>query len=418
MKSRLQLILNRIFQSVMIVSSVSFTAGAETDIAILTQEKAKLDLEVAIEKNKADIAEYKKTQHEAEMLSDLTIKQKEAEAKKAEAEAEKGEALAKIPPTKIEALSGSLDIKNFGSAGLIVAVDVAKSLAPSICKVIDDNETALIYDAQTFANITSANFLSLQLELYQKALSNSLKEVDSNIGKRFLSEIGMGAVVATGTAKAVADLASLFKTNITVTKTDFPEAKSLLLTAMASNCPKKLISLGIGYSGELDTTEFMSLRDKALKLIGDRGRLDVRLSEIKKRLEKEKDPAKKKLLQTQYDDLAAVGKLVDGFIAIIKPNEISDKSPLPIAAKFLALAKRSANSKILDIDLKLEGLSIVKENIFTGQHLRLSATAIAWYRLQDRSGEIIKAGVLRKIEKPVQIDLRGNDAEDSFWSKE
>ena len=41
-----------------------------------------------------------------------------------------------------------------------------------------------------------------------------------------LSSIAIGAAVVAGTVKAVADLAALAKTNLTVTATEFPEAKS------------------------------------------------------------------------------------------------------------------------------------------------------------------------------------------------
>jgi hypothetical protein len=126
--------------------AMSCPASAQTDNAALEQEKDRLVLEAAIEKAKADIAAHRKAQREAEALADLVIRQKEAEAKKAEAEAEKGELLAKLPATKIEALPGSIDAKNFGAAGLVVAVDLAKEIALRLCGVIDEGRTLLIYD--------------------------------------------------------------------------------------------------------------------------------------------------------------------------------------------------------------------------------------------------------------------------------
>lgn len=399
-------------------AATPFPVLAETDNATLTQEKTRLELESAIEKLKADIAGYKKTQQEAQALTDLGIRQKEAEARKAEAEAVKGEALANIPPTKIEALPGSIDSKNFGAAGLVVAVDLAKTLAPRLCKEIDDGQTTLVYDATTISGITSARLLETQLSIFQDSLNKALEEKDDTMAiSLFSAGIGMGAAVATGTIKAFADLASLFKTNVTVNKTDFSEAKSVLLTAIAGSCPKKITNLGFGYVGELDTKEFDALRDRALQLLKDRARLESRIAGLKKKVEDAKDASKKKTLQTQADDLSAVGKLVDGFIAVLKPNDLSDKSTLPVAAKYLSLSKRVATSSVFDIDLKLEGLTITKENIFTGQKLRLSATAIVWYRIHDRDGKVSKAGVWREMAKPIQVDLRGVDADDKFWSK-
>lgn len=399
-------------------AATSFPSLAETDNAALSQEKTRLELESAIEKLKADIAGYKKTQQEAQALTDLGIRQKEAEARKAEAEAAKGEALANIPPTKIEALPGSIDSKNFGAAGLVVAVDLAKTLAARLCQVIDDGQTTLVYDTTTISGITSARLLDTQLSLFQDSLSTALQEKDDTKSiSLFSTGIGMGAAVATGTIKAFADLASLFKTNVTVNKTDFSDAKSVLLTAIAASCPEKLTSLGFGYVGELETKELDALRDRALKLLKDRAQLEARIAGLKRKVEDEKDAAKKKTLQAQLDDLSAVGKLVDGFIAVLKPNDLSDKSTLPVAAKYLALSKRVATSSVFDIDLKLEGLTITKENIFTGQKLRLSATAIVWYRLHSRDGKVLKAGVWREMAKPIQVDLRGEDADSTFWSK-
>lgn len=382
----------RFLTSAIISITLSCSALAQADNTALAQEKARLELEAGIEKAKADIAGHKKTQREAEALT--------------------------IPPTKIEALAGSVEVKNFGAAGLVVAIDLAKELAPRLCEVIRSDQTALVYDPTTASGIISARLLDTQIILFQDSLDKALKEQDVRKAYELFTEsLGMGAAVATGTIKAVAELASLFKTNITVNKTDFAEAKSLLLTAMASNCPEKLTSLGFGYAGELDTTEFDSLRKRALKLINDRAQLEVRITGVKKKLDDEKDAAKKKALQTQFEDISAVGKLVDGFIAVLKPNEIGEKSPLLVAARYLALSKRTINSNILDIDFKLEGLTIIKENSFTGQKLRLSATAITWYRLHEKAGRIIKAGVWRELAKPVQIDLRGDDAKDVFWSK-
>lgn len=400
----------------LLVATLPYPALAETDNTTLTQEKNQLELESEIEKLKADIAGYKKTQQEAEVLTDLGIRQKEAEARKSEAEAVRGEALANIPPTKIEALSGSVDSKNFGAAGLLVAVDLAKSIGPRLCKVIDDGQTIVIYDPTTMSGITSARLLDTQLSLFQDSLNKALKEKDDTKSTNLLG-IGMGAAAATGTIKAFADLVSLFKTNVTVNKTDFPDAKSLLLTAMASSCSEKISSLGFGYVGELETKEFDELRTKALKLLNDRAQLEILVTALRKTVDDGKDPAKKKALQTQLDDLSAVGKLVDGFIAVLKPNDLSDKSTLPLAAKYLSLSKQAATSSVFDVELKLEGITISKENIFTGQKLRLSATAIVWYRLHNRDGKVAKAGVLREMAKPIQIDLRGEDADSTFWSK-
>ena len=402
---------------ILIFLSLPIAVIAETDNSALTKEKERLELEASIEKAKAEIAESKKKQREAEALTNLGIRQKEAEASKAEAEAKKGEALAILPPTETKALSGTVDVKNFGSAGLIVAVDLAKEIAAEICVIIDNDKKIIVYDPETTSGIISARLLQTQLDMFQDSLDKVLKEEKVGFEPEFLSELAIGAAVATGTIKTIADLASLFKTNIAVSKTDFSEAESLFITAMANICPGKISDLGFGYKGELDVDAYKDLQNKALKLIGDREQLGNKIILMKELIananEKE---ASIRNMKKQLADLNAVAKLVDNFIAVLKTNDISDKSPLFIASKYLSLSSKIENSQVLDIDLKLEGLSIIKENLFTGQKLRLSATAICSYRLYDLKGKILKAGVIRKIAKPVQMDLCGDDAGSEFWS--
>jgi hypothetical protein len=71
---------------------------------------------------------------------------------------------------------------------------------------------------------------------------------------------------------------------------------------------------------------------------------------------------------------------------------------------------------VLEFDLRLEGLTIVKDNMFTGQHVRLSGVAFLWYRLYEPDGTLVLAKVGRRITPPVEVDLRGSDANADFWS--
>ena len=61
-------------------------------------------------------------------------------------------------------------------------------------------------------------------------------------------------------------------------------------------------------------------------------------------------------------------------------------------------------------------MSIVKEHLFTGQQLRLSGAAFLWYRLHEPDGRLVAAEVLRRISRPIEVDLRGSGAPDDFWS--
>lgn len=109
-------------------------------------------------------------------------------------------------------------------------------------------------------------------------------------------------------------------------------------------------------------------------------------------------------------------KTVDSFTDSLKAGEASDKSPLFNAARYLGYAGRTANALVLDFDLRLGGMSIVKDNLFTGQHLRLSGVAFLWYRLYEPNGALRAADTVRRITAPVDVDLRGTDAGGEFWS--
>ena len=63
---------------------------------------------------------------------------------------------------------------------------------------------------------------------------------------------------------------------------------------------------------------------------------------------------------------------------------------------------------VLDFDLRLEGLSIVKDALFTGQKLRLSGVAFLWYRLHEPDGSLLLADAVRRMAKPVEMDLRAD----------
>jgi len=60
-------------------------------------------------------------------------------------------------------------------------------------------------------------------------------------------------------------------------------------------------------------------------------------------------------------------------------------------------------------------MSIVKENLFTGQKLRLSAIALLWYRVHAADGSVQLARTVRKMAEPVEVDLRGEMAGGAFW---
>ncbi len=380
----------------LMLAMASQSALAQNASPALDAEKKRLQAELEIEKLKADIADNRRKQLEAE----------------------KAEAAAKVPATEAKALPGSLDLKNFGAAGLVVAVDLAREMAVDVCAALPGSKPVAVYDPTMASGIVSARLLQAQMDLFRKSLNQALaQQKPSDVYKTFSGGVGLDTAVVTGTVKAFADLAALFKTNVTVAKTDFTDAKMVFVTALAEKCGSRIVSAGSGYLGELDEGPIKALQKDGLDLLGDRAILEDRITTLRSNIEGEKDAGRKKQLQAQLDKLTPVAKQVDGFLAIIKPSEVNDKSPLPTAARYLALAKRIANADVLDLDIKLEGLSIVKENLFTGQRLKLSGTAILWYRVHDLGGGLLKAGVLRRMAKPIHVDLRGDDPKDEFWSQ-
>jgi hypothetical protein len=106
---------------------------------------------------------------------------------------------------------------------------------------------------------------------------------------------------------------------------------------------------------------------------------------------------------------------VDTFIESLKAGDPSDRSPLFNAVRYLGYANRTAGASVLDFDLRLEGMTIVKDGFFSGQRLRLSGVAFLWYRLHAPDGTLRMADAVRRITEPVEVDLRGTPAGGEFW---
>jgi hypothetical protein len=110
-------------------------------------------------------------------------------------------------------------------------------------------------------------------------------------------------------------------------------------------------------------------------------------------------------------------KAVDSFIDSLRAGEASDKSPLFTTARYLGQAERSSGALVLDVDLRLEGLAVQRDHLFTGERLALSGVAFFWYRLHEPDGRLVRADALRRISPPVRVDLRGVPGDDGFWDE-
>lgn len=379
-------------------------------LQVLAQTATNEDVDAA--KNAVDLRTY-------QSLADLMVQQKEAETRRAIAEAEKAELLAKIPSTDTKALAGSVNSEKFGAAGLVKAFDLAKEMAAQVCQSTGQFGTLAVYDATALQGIVSARIVDRELASMTKQLGDARGTLDAAVGQKPIGP-AIAPLLAIGLAttaiKSAADLASLFKTNVTVASTGFGDGtRSLFSTALVEKCPTRITGLGVGYLGELDSTRYEALRGRFAALNQSRNDYAERVDTAKKLADAEKAGPRK----IELNNLVAVANLmlktVDAFIDSLKPSDISDKSPLYNAARYLSYAARTDGSNLLDFDLRLEGLTLTKESIFSGQRLRLSGVAFLTYRVYRPDGVMLKAEALRRITPPIEIDLRGQNPEGDFW---
>lgn len=69
---------------------------------------------------------------------------------------------------------------------------------------------------------------------------------------------------------------------------------------------------------------------------------------------------------------------VDASVASLKTGKANVRRPLFIAARYLEYGKRCDESKVLDFDLRLQGLSVLKDGLFSRRRLRLTEVAFLW----------------------------------------
>ncbi|MEH6436072.1 hypothetical protein V7778_13520, partial [Massilia sp. DD77] len=192
-------------------------------------------------------------------------------------------------------------------------------------------------------------------------------------------------------------------------------ARALFASAMARSCPARLGGLGGGYLGELDWSRHERLLGRVRALGGHRATLAQHADSLERLAAGAKGGLKLEL-NAMEDAARAQLKAVDAFIDSLKVGEASDKSPLFVAARYLGQAERSQGALVLDVDLRLEGMSVVRDNLFTGQRLALSGVAFLWYRLHEADGRLVKADAVRRMTRPVEVRLDGDSAGDAFWA--
>lgn len=373
-----------------------------------------------ITKSELDAARYALDMRILEATADAAIAQREAEIGQATREAERAALLARLPPASSRPLEGSVDTRQFGAAGLVRAVDLARSLAGEVCTALPQTGRTAIYDPATSAGITAARGVNDALLRLADELARRNKEMQAYIDAHtppgaLGGTLAVALTVVPSVLRASADSASLFKTDVTASGLAYGEgARALFVSALAEACPQRIAGLGGGYLGELDPVQHERLLGKLRSLATHRADYANRISTLQKLADAAKGDEKRDIAGVATA-AGAVLKAVDAFIESLRAGESGDKSPLANAARYLGYAQRTEGAAVLDFDLRLEGMSIVKDNLFTGQKLRLSAIALLWYRVHAADGSLQLARTTRKMAAPVEVDLRGDLAGGAFW---
>ena len=357
-------------------------------------------------------------------FDDLLHAQRDAETRAAIAEAERAELLARLPPATSKPLTGKVELRQFGAAGLVKAFDLARQLANEVCTALPGDRKTAIYEPAATQGILAARLVQDAIERFGDDLGRQNKILQQAIDTHApqgskAGTLALSALTAVpATLRAAADLSSLFKTDVGAEGLAYGEgARSLFVTALARQCPDKVAGLGAGYLGELDAKPYDSLLARVRSLAAQRGELANRVALVQRLADAAKGDQKKELAA-----LATAGgallKSADAFIDSLRAGETGERSPLFNAARYLGYAARTRDMLVLDFDLRLEGMTIVKDNLFTGQHLRLAGVAFLWYRVHEPNGGLRLADAVRRMSAPVEIDLRGAAVNGDFWMGE
>jgi hypothetical protein len=346
----------------------------------------------------------------------------QAEARAAIAEAERTALLARLPLSSAKPLSGAVELREFGAAGLIKAFDLARELAAEVCAALPSDRKTVIYEPAAVQGVLAARLAADTIARYGTELGRLDKDLQAVIEAHTPQGSSIGALALTmltavpATVKAAADLSALGRTDVGAEGIAYGEgARSLFVTALGRACPGRIGGLGAGYLGELDVERYDTLLAKVRLLSTRRGDVANRIAVVQRLADAAKGEDKKELATIAASG-GALLKTVDAFIDSLKAGEASDRSPLFNAARYQGYAARTEGMLVLDFDLRLEGMTIVKDGLFTGQKLRLSGVAFLWYRVHEPDGTLRIADAVRRITRPVEVDLRGDEADGEFWS--
>lgn len=345
---------------------------------------------------------------------------REAEARAAIAQAERAELLARLPPSTSKPLAGTADVRQFGAAGLVKAFDLARELACEVCAALPSDRKTVVYEPAAVQGVLAARLVVDAISRFSTDLGRLDKElqavIEAHAPQGSIGALGLTLLTAVpATVKAAADLSALARTDVGAEGIEYGEgARSLFTTSLGHACPGKIGGFGAGYLGELDGTQYDALLSKVRTLSTRRGEVANRIAVVQRLADAAKGEDKKELA-TITASAGALLKTVDAFVDSLKAGEAGDRSPLFNAARYLGYAARTEGMLVLDFDLRLEGMTIVKDGLFTGQTLRLSGVAFLWYRVHEPDGTVRVADALRRVTRPVEVDLRGEAVSGEFW---
>jgi hypothetical protein len=268
----------------------------------------------------------------AQAEDSLSATRRDAEARAAIAEAERAELLARLPPATAKPLSGAVDLRQFGAAGLVKAFDLARQLAFEVCAVLPADRKTAVYEAGTTQGILAARLVQDGIDRLGDDLGRQNKVLQQLIESHTpqgtqLGGIAFAALAAVpATLRAAADLSALFKSDVGVQGIAYGEgARSLFVTALARHCPDKLAGLGTGYLGELDAGPYDSLLARVRKLAAQRGELANRIALVQKLADAAKGDEKKELAAVAAGG-GALLKSVDAFVDSLRAGETGERS--------------------------------------------------------------------------------------------
>lgn len=348
--------------------------------------------------------------------TDTAVALREAELRKALAEAERAEWLARLPPSAAKPPAGAVDTSRAGVAALIKSVDLAMQLAAELCAAFPPASKVALYDPGSIQGIVAARTVddgllhtSEQLARQNQQLQRLIERYTPPTGTPHQLAPLLALATVPATIKSAADIGALFKSDVTLTGIAYGDgARALFATALLKACPRHVAGLGAGYLGELDPGVHATLLERVRALTALRGEFADRIEAIDTLVDTAKG-AEKRLLAHSASNASAMLKTVDAFIASLKAGEIGDKSPLFNAARFLAYAARTRDALLLDFDLRLDGVTLAKDGLFTGERVRIAGAAILWYRLHSPDGTLLQADALRRVTTPVELDLRAGE---------